>query len=318
MHVLVTGASGFVGSALVRHLASRGLEVTAVVRRPRVGWDASANGSVRVALREIGPSTDWADVLTGVDTVVHLAARVHVGPDDPNVEEYHSVNVGGTAQLATHAARAGVRRFIFVSTVKVHGESSSGRPIRETDPFMPGDEYAASKVEAESAVRRVADETGIETVTIRPPLVYGPGVRANFLQIMRAVARGVPLPLGRVENRRSMIYLGNLVSVLERCVVDGRAAGETFLVCDGPAVSTPELVRMLARAMGRRPRLVGVPPAWLRVAGVMTGRSHVVRRLCESFEVDGSRVSRVLDWHPPFSMEEGVEETVRWFRDSYR
>lgn len=318
-HVLVTGASGFVGGALVPHLAQRGFAVTAVARTPRSAPDRPVRHAHRSVTREVGPTTEWRDLLRGVDVVVHLAARVHMmGSEAANASAYRAVNAAGTANLARQAAEAGVRRFVFVSTVKVHGEASPGRAIREADPLAPVDAYAVSKAEAEQALGAIARETGLETVVIRPPLVYGPGVRANFLRLMQAVARGTPLPLGRVRNRRSMVYLGNLVSALEQCIVDERAAGESFLVCDGPAVSTADLVRTIAAAMGRSARLVGVPAAVLRIGGALTGRSDVVRRLVDSFEVDGSRISRVMGWQPAFTMEEGVAETVRWFQGRFR
>lgn len=309
MRVVVTGASGFIGRPLCEALVRRGHEVVALSRS-----SSSDGGAIAFRGLEIGPETDWREILVGAAAVVHLAARVHVLEDRAAAAAYHALNAAATENLVRQAAAGGVRRFVLVSTAKIHGEVSVGHPIREDDPPAPVGPYAESKWAGEEAVRSVAGESGIEAVIVRPPLVYGPGVKANFLRLLRAVDRGMPFPLASVRNRRSLVFLGNLVDALTTCLEDPRAAGESFLVCDGDAVSSPELIRYLARPLGRSPRLLPVPPALLRLGGVVTGRSGAIERLIGSFELDCGRIRRTLEWRPPYSMEQGVEETVRWFR----
>lgn len=314
--VLVTGANGFVGAHLCRHLRAAGLRVRGAVRvAARASWPAGDEPDEVVEVSEIGPETDWSRALDGVDAVIHAAARAHVmdeRAEDP-LREYRRVNVEGTARLAEQAAAAGVRRLVYVSSVKVNGETTApDAAFREEDLPAPLDPYGISKWEAEQALWRTG---GVQAVVVRPPLVYGPGVRANFLRMLRAVERGVPLPLGSVRNRRSLVYVGNLVDALFACVLDGRAVGETFLVSDGPAVSTPELVRTLARGLGRPARLVPVPTDVLRLVGRLVGRSQAVDRLCGSLVVDDGKIRRRLDWTPPYSVEEAMARTARWFRE---
>ena len=302
--VVVTGATGFVGRALCETLSKAGHRVVPVVRN-------SAGLADEVVIGDIGPATDWCAILPGCDAVIHLAARVHAAParDAADLPAYRQVNTEATLKLAGQAARAGVKRFVFVSTVKVNGEGSS-RPYHATDVPAPADAYAISKWEAEQGLHRIARETGLEIVVLRPPLVYGPGVRANFLQLMRAIERGCPLPLGAIENRRSLLYLGNFVDAIRICVEHPAAAGQTFLVDDGQPVSTPELVRAVARAMGRPARLLAVPAGVLELAGVLLGKRAVVARLTDSLWVDNSLIRTRLNWSPPYSMEVGLAATV--------
>jgi nucleoside-diphosphate-sugar epimerase len=265
---------------------------------------------------DIGPGTDWAAALAGVTCVVHLAARVHVMRDtlvDP-LAAYRHVNVAGTERIAQMAARAGVRRFVFLSSIKVNGEFTlPGAPFSDTvDTQAPrSDPYALSKFEAEAALRRVAQASGMEVVIIRPPLIYGPGVRANFRALIRAVDRGWPMPLANIDNRRSLIGVRNLVDVLVTSVVHPAAANETFLVSDGEDLSTPELVRRIAHALGKRPKVFASPVFMLSAAAQVLRRGEAMRRLVDWLQVDTSKARRLLDWGPRYSVDEELAHTVR-------
>jgi nucleoside-diphosphate-sugar epimerase len=307
--VLVTGANGFIGRALCGVLAASGRRVRKAVRAPmRSLPDALAVG-------DIGADTDWRTALEGVSGVVHLAARTHVlreTASDP-LAEYRKINVSGTERLARSAAAGGVRRLVFVSSVKVSGECTGERPYAEDDTPRPEDAYGISKWEAEQALSRIAAETGLEVVVLRPPLVYGPGVKGNFLRLMNLVARGVPLPLGAVDNRRSFIYTGNLAGAIVKALDAPQAAGKTYLVSDGEDVSTPDLVRGLARALGVKPRLLSLPLAALGLAAALAGKRAEFARLTGSLQVDSSRIRRELGWDPRYSLARGLEETARWY-----
>ena len=311
----VTGATGVVGLALCRALLGSGASVRAAYRRsdgvPRLPPEVTP-----VAIRSIGPDSQWKEALNGVDTVLHLAARVHIMKDsaaDPLVA-FRAMNTLGTENLARQAAAAGVRRFVFVSSVKVNGESTpSDAGFTEADPHRPRDPYGISKSEAELALQRVSRETGLEVVIVRPPLVYGPCVKGNFLSVLKVLRRGLPLPLASVVNRRSLVYLGNLVDALILCARHPAAANQTYLVSDGEDVSTPDLLRRLAQAMGVPARLLPVPEALLRVGGSLAGRSKEMGRLLGSLVVDSSKITRELGWKPPFSLNEGLQRTADWF-----
>ena len=307
--VLVTGASGFVGRVLCAHLAARGFRVRQAVRR------AEALSPDRVSVGDLSPRTDWSLVLAGAETVVHLAARVHVmrESDADPAAEFRRVNVDATTHLARSAAAAGVRRLVFLSSVKVHGEVSE-RPFTEADPPRPEDPYGRSKWEAEQELAQVGRATGMQWTVVRPPLVYGPGAKANFLSLMRAVARGMPLPLGAIHNRRSLLYLGNLVDAIRMCLVHQAAANRVFLVSDGEDLSTPELVRRLALALGVKAHLLQVPTKLLRLGGGIIGRGPAIDRLVGSLQVDSSAIRRALDWVPPYTIDQGIAETARWYR----
>jgi nucleoside-diphosphate-sugar epimerase len=307
--VAVTGARGFVGRALCERLLGSGLSVRCIVR-----GDAGASS---FAVGDIGPHTQWQDALAGADAVVHLAARVHCMRDtsaDP-LAHYRRVNVEGTRGLASAAAAGGVRRMVFLSSIKVNGEFAN-RPLTEQDPPQPLDPYAISKYEAEQALTGIAARSGLESVILRAPLVYGPGVRANFLSLMRAVARGIPLPLGAVDNRRSLIYVGNLVDAICACLVHPAAAGRTFLVDDGEELSTAELVRRLAGALHVSARLFPVPVAVLRLAARLAGRTAALERLLGSLRIDGSAIRHTLQWQAPFNVDAGLAATARWYRET--
>ena len=302
--VLVTGATGFVGRALCNQLSAIGHTVIPAVRH-------GSGLPNEVVTGDIGSSTDWRMALAGCDAVVHLAARVHMireAERDP-LALYRRTNTEATLNLARQAAQAGVKRFVFISTIKVNGEGRDA-PYRETDAPAPEDEYALSKWEAELGLHRIAQETGLEVVILRPPLVYGPGVKANFRRLIETVARGWPLPLGAVRNRRSLLYLGNFVDAIRLCLEHPGAAGQTFLLDDGEPVSTPQLIRALAAAMRRPARLLPVPPWLLEFAGALLGKRAAVTRLTGSLYVDSSMIRSRLGWAPPFSMEVGLAATV--------
>lgn len=305
--ILITGASGFLGSRLLAHLARESAHhITAVARTGLA--HAFQNVDIRL-IRNIDHATDWQSSLSGIDTVIHLAARVHMMRDtsaDP-LAEFRKVNTEGTLNLARQAAAAGVRRFIFLSSVKVNGETGL---FRESDPENPQDAYAVSKFEAEQGLRAIAAGTGMEVTIIRPPLVYGPGVKANFQALVRAVQRGVPLPLGAIDNRRSLVAIDNLIDLIVTCIDHPSAANETFLVSDGEDLSTPELVRRLARAMGRPARLIPVPPGLLIAGARLAGRRAAAERLISSLQVDITKAARLLNWHPPVTVDEGLARAV--------
>jgi len=321
--VLVTGADGFVGKALCRRLLQAGYAPRAGLwsREQWPGLEAATPGLGEFAvIGDLGANPNLNGALESVGVVVHLAARVHIMHDDavdPR-EAYQRVNVNGTEALARAAAEQGVRRMVFVSTAKVNGESTSGRPFSEGDPPDPHDPYAVSKWEAEEALRSVAANTGLEVVIVRPPLVYGPGVRANFLRLMRLVERGVPLPLPDTKNRRSLIGVENLADFLVRCVSHPGAANETLMVSDGEDVSTRELIDRLARALGRSGRFLPVPEFAVRLAARLVGKEAAVNRLLGSLAINSDKARLRLGWKPPVTLDSGLAATARWYLDSSR
>lgn len=307
--LLVTGASGFLGRQLCAEFIKRRWAVKAALRTPSL----LATEFKPVVIGNMDSEATWADALRDVDIVIHLAARVHVMHDtiaDP-LAAFRAINVAGTLNLARQAATAGVKRFVFVSSIKVNGESThEGQAFTEADAPDPQDAYGQSKHEAELGLRQLALETGMEVVIIRPPLVYGPGVKANFAALMRAVQRGWPLPLGAVHNRRSLVALDNLVDFIVTCTTHPQAANQTFLVSDGQDLSTTELVRGLARACGRSARLLPVPVWALQAGATLLSRGDTVQRLCGNLQVDISKARDLLDWTPPISVEEGLRRAV--------
>lgn len=311
--ILVTGATGLVGKALCHVLEKENYPVRAVVR-------GAANLPFEmVSIEDLSRQTDWSDALQGVDCVVHCAARVHVMRDqapDP-LDAFRQVNVQGTLQLARQAAAAKVRRFVFVSSIKVNGEASQeGHPLAADDTPAPIDAYGVSKHEAEQSLRELAARTGMEVVIVRPPLVYGPGVRANFGALVKWLRRGMPLPLGAIHNnRRSLVALGNLTSLLRTCIEHPHAANQTFMVSDGEDLSTTELLRRLGHALGRPARLAPVPVGWLEAGGRLLGRPHIVQRLTSNLQVDITKTRELLNWAPPISVAEGLRQTVAGTQD---
>lgn len=309
--VLVTGANGFVGSALVQYLASRA-RVSAASRHGHLLYP---KGVVAALLTEEGVLSDES-VLHDVQVVVHCAGRAHVMREraaDPLVE-FRRVNVANTLALAKQASLAGVERFVFLSSVKVHGEQAEpNRPFRADHLPAPQDAYALSKLEAELALRELAAETGLEVVIIRMPLVYGPGVKANFHTMLRWVSAGVPLPFGALCNRRSLIALDNLVSLIEACIWHPDATGQVLLASDGVDLSTADLLRQLAQGMGRRLRLLSIPPALLGAAAAVAGRKHYWQRLGGSLCIDAEPTRRLLGWAPPVDARVALERTASAF-----
>jgi nucleoside-diphosphate-sugar epimerase len=349
MKILITGPRGFVGRAVCEKFLSDGFTVRGAQRQASpliAGCEAAVVGN-------IDASTDWSLALTDIDAVVHLAARVHImneTAEDP-MAAFREVNVDGTRRLAEEAAKAGVKRFVFISSIKVNGEStlqsrdrrsedgsqtteaSNERPgtksrglsarnlsaaFSERDAPHPEDPYGRSKYEAELVLREIEASTGMEVVILRPPLLYGPGVKANFLKLIQLVDKGLPLPLGGVRNKRSLLSLSNFSDVISKCVTDPRAGGQTFTVCDGDDVSSGELVERIAKALGKNPRLLPVPVWLMKLAGILTGKSTQVQRLCSSLQVDSSHVRKTLDWTPVVTMDEELEKVVKWFYSSKR
>jgi nucleoside-diphosphate-sugar epimerase len=308
--VAVTGATGFVGKAVVCELALRGFDVRRVIRSAS---DACKTADT-FAVGEVHGSTDWSEALRGVNVVVHLVACTHLrGKNHDQLAIYRKVNVDGTRHLAEEAAIAGVRRLVFVSSIKVNGERTLNQPFRPSDAPAPLDVYGRTKLEAEEALAVVATRSGMETVVVRPPLIYGPGVQGNFRRLMRLVASGLPLPLGNTKNRRSIVALDNLVDLLVRCIDAPQARDRVLLVSDGEPVSTPDLVRFIASAMGRSPRLFPAPPGILQLLGRLTGWASEVQRLCSSLEVDDGETQQLIAWRPRVSIHEGIDLTVKDF-----
>ncbi|HVT04899.1 MAG TPA: NAD-dependent epimerase/dehydratase family protein [Thermoanaerobaculia bacterium] len=314
MKAFVTGASGFVGRELCEQLQKAGVEVVSLQRGNKPAGEQTPGASA--VHRDLNSPEPWDDVLQGVDVVFHLAAHVHqMGGGDP--ASFFRINTDATRRLAEASARVGVGRFVFLSSVKVNGESSGSSPFRETDPPRPLDAYAKSKLAAELELQRLG-ASGLPFVIARSPLVYGPGVKANFLSLMKIVDRGFPLPLASVRNRRSLIYLGNLVDVLRTLGSNPEAPGATFLVSDGEDLSTPELVRRVAAALNRPARLLPMPQSFLRGTAALLGKKGEIARLTESLAVDISALRSRLGWLPPFTVDEGLNETAAWYREHSR
>jgi UDP-glucose 4-epimerase len=310
MKILVTGGTGFVGRAVCSRLVCDGQ--AGISRTVRSAAEAIP-GVADIRIGDIGPGTDWSGRLTGIDAVVHTAARVHAFRERAD-DEYRRVNAEGTVHLARQAVAAGVRRFVFISTIKVNGECTrNGHAFSADDPPAPADAYSRSKHAAETALRDIARTDGMEVVVIRPPLVYGPGVQANFLKLMEWIHRGSPIPFRRVRNKRSLVALENLVDLVAACVSHPAAANETLTVCDGEDVSTGELVVRIGAAMRRPIRLVPVPVWLLRGCARLVGKAREADRLLGSLQVDMSKTCRLLGWKPAVSMEAALEQAVQHF-----
>ena len=306
MKIGVTGATGFVGNSLCDLLAGFGHSLVKVVRK---GTDPGM-----VAVGDMGVSTQWGNVVAGCDVVVHLAARVHVMHEIAADAKFlfDAVNNVATHNLALAAAHAGVKRFVFISSVKVNGESTApGHPFVETDTPAPQDAYARSKYKAEEDLKRLAQRHGMEWVIIRPPLVYGPGVKANFAALANAATKGWPLPLGSIRNQRSLVALDNLVDFIACCIRHPKAANQTFLISDGCDLSTPELVRQLALAAGVTARLPRIPVALLKMAASLLGKKGAVERLSDNLQVNISKAQTLLQWVPPLTVAQGLEQVVQ-------
>ena len=311
--VLVTGATGFVGRTLVSTLIGGGHTVVAAVRRRDASLPPGAEPTV---ISDIGPETDWREALFGVEAVIHAAAHVHAigGPRGDPRGLHARVNRDGTRRLAQAAAAAGVHRFVFVSTVKVNGERTvPGTPFRESDTPRPETPYGIAKWEGEQALAEIAASSAMAVTVIRPPLVYGPGVGANFRALLRLCRSGIPLPLGGIDNRLSLIAVENLADILCHAAEAPAAANQTFLVSDGEDISTSGLIRRLRAAMGRPPRLFPVPAALIRLAGALTGRGESAQRLLDSLTVDDGKLRRVLGWTPLVTPDRALAKMAAWF-----
>jgi nucleoside-diphosphate-sugar epimerase len=313
--LLITGANGFVGQALCAQAIAGDLLIKGAVRSAQalpanVAW---------VSIGTIDGNTDWHNALQGIDVVVHLAARVHIMDDpasDP-LQAFRQVNVEGSLNLAKQAALAGVQRFVFISSIKVNGESTAlSQPFQADDTPMPVDAYGISKYEAEQALRQLANETGMEVVIIRPPLVYGAGVKANFYSMMRWLDKGIPLPLGAIHNKRSLVALDNLVDLIIICIDHPAAANQIFLVSDGEDLSTSELLRHTASALGKSAKLLPIP-AWLIQTGArLLGKGAMAQRLCGSLQLDITKTRTVLNWTPPVRVDDALQKTAHYYRSS--
>ncbi|MBW4524960.1 MAG: SDR family oxidoreductase [Phormidium tanganyikae FI6-MK23] len=314
MNFLITGATGFVGSVLCQLLEHSEHTVYGVVRTP----DAKLPLSVKPILVSSIADLTYHPILSQIDVVIHLAARVHQMKDtatDP-LSEFRAVNTEATKDLAIAARTAGVKRFVYLSSIKVNGDGQS-EPYTELSQPQPNDPYGISKWEAECALKNISDETGLEIVILRPPLVYGAGVRANFLNLMKLVQKGIPLPLGAVQNQRSLVYVGNLVDAIAACAIHPNAAGQTFLISDDTGISTSELVQNLAKSMQKPVRLVAISPVLLTILARIFGKTATLDRLFGSLTIESSKIRQTLNWRPPFSLQQGLDHTARWFQETH-
>jgi nucleoside-diphosphate-sugar epimerase len=314
MKALVTGASGFIGRALVGELINHDFEVTAVIRK-----EVEHKAKEVFVVHNINGQTQWPKEIFKTDVVFHLAAYVHVMQrlSSDSAVNYFAVNLDGTTNLARQGARAGVKRFVYVSSIKVNGEyTAPGSAFNESSIPDPQNPYAISKWEAEQALHAIGQETGMEIVIIRPPLVYGPGVKANFARLLSLVDRGIPLPLGGVENARSLILVDNLADALITCATHPAAAGKTYLVSDGEAISTPQLIKAISMALGRPSRNFPVPVTLMRQVAKLLGKSAAIERLTQSLVIDSSKIRSELGWTPPFTMAQGLKATADWYRSA--
>ena len=312
--ILITGANGFVGKKLCAELLQHEYAIRSAVRLP----SNLDNDFEEIVVGSIEAGTDWASTLKNIDVVIHLAARVHVMNDHaPDaMAEFRKVNVEGTLALAEQAVKAGVKRFIYVSSIKVNGELTQvDKPFTEQDAANPQNAYAISKYEAELGLLQIAQQAGMEVVIIRPPLVYGPGVKANFASLLRAVNRRVPLPLGAISNKRSFVYVGNLVSLIECCIDHPKAKNQVFLVSDGHDLSTTQLLQQCAIALNVQSRLLAIPQKIIESFAAFFGKQSVVQRLSGNLQVDISKADALLGWKPPVSVADGLKFTALALRD---
>lgn len=306
---LVTGANGFVGRALCKELQARNEFARAAVRKV----DVVPAVSEVIGVGQIDGSTDWARALSDIDVVVHLAGRAHVMKEHATdaLEEFRKINVEGTANLARQAAVNGVKRFVYVSSIKVNGEKTAkGRCFAEDDKAAPRDSYGISKWEAEQALQRISHETGMQVVIVRPPLVYGPGAKGNFALMVRMIGRRAPLPFAAIQNQRSLIYVDNLVDALIRCATHPSAAGRLYLVKDGDDISTTGLLRLLGDAMGKPARLLWIPQWMLKTMAASIGKSAQLSRLLGSLCIDDARIRSELSWSAPYTLQDGIVRTL--------
>ena len=308
MCILLTGATGFVGSQLLQQLANDStFKLRAAVRNKTVNLPV---GVPACRIGEIDAHTDWCEALFDCKTVVHTAARAHIMNDSnqESLSEFRRINVEGTLNLAHQAIDARVERFIFISSIKVNGEGETNRIYRFDDPAAPEDDYGLSKWEAEQGLKTLCSKSSMELVIIRPPLIYGPGVKGNLALLCKVIDKGLPLPLGSIKNQRDMLSLNNLIDLIKTCIQHPAAAGQVFLCCDHEPVSTPQLIKMMASGRGKNVRLWPIPVSVLSLVASSVGRQAVLKRLSSDFRVDIKHTMDTLDWIPPFS----VAESMRW------
>ena len=312
MKIFISGASGFIGRYLCIFLKKKGCFIKGGIRN-RVCNVPGADEYIQVD--DINETTDWQQALTGVDTVIHLAARVHVMDSrfrgNEELDAFRRVNVLGTERLARMAAKEGVKRFIFISSIGVNGERTDKKYFTENDAPNPISAYAISKWEAEQILFKVAEDTGLKVVVLRLPLVYGLDAPGNFSRFMKLIKKGIPLPLGKIKNLRSFIYIGNLVDAINVCITHPLAVGETFLVSDGQDISTPDLMKMIATAMNKKLILLPLPSGILKVLAACAGQGQAMEKLTGSLRIDSSKIRNLLGWKPPFTLYEGIRETVK-------
>ena len=309
--LLITGATGFIGKQLSEAVAREGWPVSQVVRK--------SNKYDDFVIENIVKDTDWSIALNNIDVVIHTAARVHIMSDTANnpLEEFRKVNTSGTLNLAQQAAESGVKRFIYLSSIKVNGEATTpGAPFTPDDIFVPDDSYALSKYEAEQGLLKLAEESQMEVVIIRPPLVYGPGVKANFLSMMKWLYKGVPLPFGSIHNKRSLVALDNLVDLILTCIEHPNATNQVFLVSDDEDLSTTELLNRVAVALKKKSWLLPVNQKILEFCLILVGKKKLAQRLSGTLQVDIRKTKKILDWTPPISVDEGLRKTSQYFIES--
>jgi len=311
MNLLLTGSTGFIGKHLELELIQRMLPYKVAVR----AQSRNAANNKYISIGDITAHTDWSDVLGRVTNIVHLAARVHITNETSNeaIAAYRAINTDGTLNLARQAAALGVKRFIYASTIKVNGEGQN-TPYLESDLPDPQDAYAVSKCEAERGLWAISEETGMEVVILRIPLVYGPGVGANFFQLLKIIDQGWPLPLSGINNKRSLLYVGNLINAILCVLQHPKAANQLFLLSDGQDASTTQLVTSLAQALGKQTRMFPVSERLLRSVAGVVGKSSVVDRLFGSLHLDSTKIHRELGWSPPFTLQDGLQATAKWYK----
>ena len=314
--ILVIGATGFVGSALIIELLREGYAVKAAMRFEK----SLTNNAEAIVVGYINGDTDWTNALVDVDVVIHLAARVHVMKEHYTnpLAKFREVNVEGTCQLATSAASSGVKRFVYLSSIKVNGEFTEVNPFTELDLTSPLDPYAISKWEAEKALIIIGKETSMEVVIVRPPLVYGTGVKANFAALLKLVNKKLPLPLASINAKRSLIYVGNLVDAITVCASHPKAAGQTYLVSDDEDVPMPQLIKKIADALNKPSYLLPFPVYFIRLFAKAVGRLSIADRLTQPLVIDCSKIRQELGWKPPFTMDQGLKITAEWYLQSLK
>ena len=306
-NVLVTGANGFVGRHLCRYLDNYHITTVKAVR------EASANDRTVFATGDINGTTSWSPVLSEIDCVVHLAARVHVmnnREEGDQLSAFRAVNVDGTINLARQALHAGVRKFIYLSSIKVNGEKTHDKPFTASDVPAPSEPYGVSKLEAENALFCIAEESGMELVVIRPPMVYGPGAKGNFARLVRLVRNTTILPLGYVKNKRSLLYVDNLCDLITHCLHNNKACGQVITACDGHDLSTPELINLIANVLDKKCYLLPVPVPLLRLSGLLTGRKVEISRLTENLQIDNQDMKNKIGWQPPMKVEDAFDRSI--------